>query len=57
MSGQEMAKEAGTTQFDPDIIEALCHAINLRIRGRMVLWHLTNIYKYDIYSIIYIKIS
>ncbi len=28
MSGQEMAKEAGTTQFDPDIIEALCQAIN-----------------------------
>lgn len=28
MSGQEMAKEAGTTQFDPDIFEALCQAIN-----------------------------
>ena len=57
MSGQEMAKEAGITQFDPDIIEALCQAINLRIRGRTVLWPLTNIYKYDIYSVIYIKIS
>ncbi|MCK4362290.1 MAG: hypothetical protein KAW13_03310 [Dehalococcoidia bacterium] len=25
---QEMAKEAGTTQFDPELVEAFCQAMN-----------------------------